>query len=111
MPREWTVRVEDMLTAIAKIDRFTAGLAESDFLTDELRQDATIRCLEVIGEAARHVPDAVKAKAPGIPWPLMTAIRNILAHEYFGADLKIVWKTATEDLPPLRPALEKLFGR
>jgi uncharacterized protein with HEPN domain len=59
----------------------------------------------VIGEASSHLPDEVLQRYKDIPWRLMKGIRNILAHEYFGVDLEIIWKTVKEDLPAIKKLL------
>jgi uncharacterized protein with HEPN domain len=77
------------------------------WLIDEKTIDAVIRNIEVIGEASSHLPDEVLKQYDDISWPLMKGIRNILAHEYFGVDLEIIWKTVTEDLPFLKNRLSE----
>jgi uncharacterized protein with HEPN domain len=81
------------------------------FSADEKTADAVVRNLEVVGEAARHVPDEVTRQYPDIPWDKMRGIRNVLAHEYFGLDMTIVWQTLKDDLPPLVPLLQRVLGR
>lgn len=69
-----------------------------------------IRALEVIGEAARHIPKSVRARYTEVPWEEIVGMRNIVIHEYFGVDLKVIWKTVRQDLPPLRVALAKILA-
>jgi uncharacterized protein with HEPN domain len=69
---------------------------------------ATLRNLELLGEAARHVPDEVRALAPDIPWRRIVGVRNILIHGYLGIDNDIVWDIVRNEIAPLRKALEKL---
>lgn len=110
MPRrDWRLRVADIVAAIARIGRYTAGMQEAEFAHDEKTVEAVCFALVVIGEAAAHVPDDVQAGAPEIPWRKMTGMRNIAAHEYFGIDLATVWQTATVDVPALKPLLERLL--
>lgn len=108
-PRDWTHRVEDILESCEKIARYTAGMTEPEFLTNELVTDAVIRNLAIIGEAAAHVPDSVQEKYPEVPWNSMRGMRNILVHEYFGADLKRIWNTVQSDLRPVAQALRVLL--
>jgi uncharacterized protein with HEPN domain len=103
-----TLRVPDylehMLLAIERIDRHTADVNEATFLASELIQDAVIRNLEVIGEAANNIQrvDAVFAASHSeIPWQVMYAMRNRLSHGYDKVDLEMVWKTIQSDLPGL----------
>ena len=109
--REWSLRAEDILEAIAKIERYTAGMTFESFKADTKTADAVIRNLEVIGEAARNIPDEVCQRFPEIPWDKMRGIRNILAHEYFGVSLPIIWQTIKADLPPLVPLLRDILAR
>lgn len=72
---------------------------------DEKTVDAVIRNIEVIGEASSHLSAEVKKRYAAVPWSMVKGIRNILAHEYFGVDLEIIWKTIQEDLPTLKTSL------
>ena len=103
-----TLRVPDyldhILVAIERIGRHTADINEDAFLTNEMIQDAVIRNLEVIGEAANLIRkvDAVFAEShPEIPWQVMYAMRNRLAHGYDTIDFNVVWQTVGHDLPAL----------
>jgi uncharacterized protein with HEPN domain len=110
-PRDWRLRVSDILAAVERIGRYTAGLREADFARDERTVEAVCFALVVIGEAVTHVPEGVQAEAPQIPWRKMKGMRNIAAHEYFGLDRSTVWQTATVDVPALKPLLQALLGR
>ena len=66
--------------------------------------------LELIGEAARHVPEDVRARFPEVPWTDMADMRNVFIHEYFGVDLPILWKTVSVDLPAILPTLGRVIG-
>jgi uncharacterized protein with HEPN domain len=88
--REWRLRVADILAAVERISRYTAGLDRAAFERDERTVEAVCFALIVIGEAASHVPDDVQAAAPQVPWRKMKAMRNIAAHEYFGIDVATV---------------------
>lgn len=103
--RSWQFRVDDIIEAINKIERYTHGIDFAIWLKDEKSIDAVIRNLEVIGEAASHLPTEIQEQYKDVPWGMMKGIRNILAHEYFGVDLEIVWKTVKEDLPNLKKRL------
>ena len=110
MPRRsWRLRIEDILEAIRTIRGYVAGLDEASFRRDRRTADAILRNLEIIGEAARHVPADVREHHPEIPWADMADMRNVLVHEYFGVDLGLVWRTAIEDLPAIEPALTALL--
>jgi uncharacterized protein with HEPN domain len=105
--RDWKLRLEDVLEAIPRIDRYTAGMDYDSFRADDKTIDAVVRNLEVIGEAARHIPEEVQKQYPDIPWARMRDVRNVLIHEYFGVSVSIVWQTVRDDLPPLVPLLSK----
>ncbi len=108
-PRDWIRRLQDIGEALQRIADYTAGMTAEDFMTDHKTADAVIRNLEVIGEAARYLPSDVSARYPEIPWAEMRALRNILAHEYFGVSLPILWRTVTHDLPPIAPLLAAIL--
>jgi uncharacterized protein with HEPN domain len=76
-----------------------------------MRYSAVIREFEIIGEAVGKLPMELKAGYPGIPWQDIKDFRNLLAHEYFGVDLEIVWNTANKDLPPLMDAVQEIVKR
>ena len=98
-----------VLSALGRIERHTAGVDESAFLASELIQDAVIRNLEVIGEAANNLlrVDPVFAQAyPLIPWQVMYAMRDRLSHGYDKVDVEMVWKTVRRDLPALRQQIQ-----
>lgn len=109
-PRDWRLRIEDILDAADRIARYVQGKDLAAFESDELVLDAVSRCFGIIGEAAKNIPDDVVAAHPEIPWAEMRAMRNIVVHEYFGVTNETLWKTAREDLPPLLGNLRKLLA-
>lgn len=104
--RDWHLRIEDILESIDKIERYTKDMDYAAWLEDEKTVDAVVRNIEIIGEASSHLPDDVLERYADIPWHLMKGIRNFLAHEYFGVDVEVIWKTVKEDLPLLRERLQ-----
>ena len=98
-------RIDDIIEAINKIERYTSGIDFASWQNDEKTVDAVIRNLEVIGEASSHLPIEIQEQYEDVPWGKMKGIRNILTHEYFGIDLEIVWKTVKDDLPILKKRL------
>lgn len=106
--------LDHMIEAIDRVAGYTNGLDHGAFLASSLVQDAVIRNIEIIGEAARNFERAAPELAeahPHIPWRSITGMRNQLTHGYFGVDLESVWATARNDLPPLRGALQALVER
>ena len=95
--------------AIARIGKYTAQ-GRNAFFDDSMVQDAVIRNLEVIGEAVRSLPPELKRRHPKIPWRSITALRNVLIHEYFGVDLEIVWRVVQRRIPTLKRHVEAMLA-
>jgi uncharacterized protein with HEPN domain len=91
MQRHPKVYLKDILKAIKKIENYVENLNFRKFSTNELVQDATVRNLEIIGEAVKKIPKEIKNKYPEIAWKKIAGLRDILIHEYFGVDLDILW--------------------
>lgn len=108
--RDWRVLVEDMLAHADRAQLHIVGLVYEIFEGDLFLQDGVLRCLEVLGEAARHVPDEVRNRAPEIPWSQIVATRHILAHHYNKVDLELVWRVVHERLPNLIVSLKALLA-
>ena len=108
MSREWRLYVSDMKACCQRVAEYTAGLSREDFESRRLVYDATLRNLELLGEAARNVPDEARALAPDIPWRRIVGVRNILIHGYLGIDNDIIWDIVSNELASLLPSLEKL---
>ena len=109
MPRRnWEIRIQDIRHAADKIVSHVKSSSFEAFKADEWMQDAVMRNLAIIGEAAREIPPEIAVKHPEVPWDDMRDMRNIVVHEYFGVDLSIVWETISNDLPAVLKQLEKL---
>jgi uncharacterized protein with HEPN domain len=91
----------DILMAARKAREFTKGLDRFGFEGNEMVQQATLRCLEIVGEAAGHVSEEFRSLHPEIPWHEMIAFRHRLAHDYFNIDIEMVWDIVVSDLPDL----------
>lgn len=111
-----TLRIPDypnhILEAICRIEKYTADVTETGFLTNSLVQDAVSRNFEIIGEASRNIeryhPVFAKANS-NVPWSDLYTMRNRISHGYFSVDLEIVWKTIERDLPPLAKEIALLL--
>lgn len=101
----------DIVEAAEAIARFLQGVEPEQFVRDELRQSAVLQKLIVIGEAAARLPKDFTQAHPEIPWGDIAGFRNIAVHEYFAVDWRIVWVTATQDVPMLRQTIACLLER
>ena len=110
-PREWRFYLDDMIEFAEKAIAYTDGLDQAAFVASGLNYDATLRNLELIGEAATHVPDAVRTSHPQIPWRLVIATRNRLIHGYLGIDNDTLWSIVRDDIPALLPLLISLKAK
>lgn len=102
--------LEDILDAITKSQRFVHGMGKEQFLQDDKTAFAVIRALEIIGEAAKKIPEGTRCKYPDLPWREMAGMRDKLIHDYIGVNLEVVWKTVFEDLPALEQNLRKAIS-
>ena len=101
MPRDIRLFLEDMLQAAKQIEAYIAGLDQAAFEANRQAADAVLFNLYIIGEAVRNIPQEVREQHPKIAWKEINAMRNIIAHIYFGIDLDQVWDTVKNDLSPL----------
>lgn len=90
MSRNWLFYIEDIVESARKIRRYTEGITFEQFRTQDLIIDAVVRNLEIVGEAAKHLPEEVKALTPDVDWSKAAGLRDVIAHGYLGLDLHIV---------------------
>ena len=109
--REWRFYLDDMIAFTEKALAYTTELDQRSFTASGITYDATLRNLELIGEAATHIPDNIRAKNPEIPWRMIIATRNRLIHGYLGIDDDTLWSIIQDDLPTLLPRLAELRAR
>ena len=99
---------QDILESGSAIQSYVHGMTCDMFVQDRMRYSAVIREFEIIGEAVGKLSEKLKGAYPEIPWQDVKDFRNLLAHEYFGVDLEIVWNTVRDDLPMLMDAVRKI---
>jgi len=109
MSREPRLYLDDILEAVKHILEYTAEMDFETFQEDRRTQDAVIRNLEIIGEAAGRLPASLQASASEIEWRKIVGLRNILAHEYFGVSLPVIWDVIQNKLGPLETSCRRLL--
>jgi uncharacterized protein with HEPN domain len=107
--RDPIIYLKDILEAIEAIERFTEGIDFEVFSRDDMRSSAVIRKFEIIGEAAKHIPDPIKQKYPDVPCKGMAGFRDRLIHFYFGIKYDLVWETIQVELPKLKLRLKQIL--
>jgi uncharacterized protein with HEPN domain len=107
--REYTDYLRDILDAAEKVMRFVAGVTPEAFEANEEKVYAVTRGLEIIGEAAKNIPRQVQARYPEVPWRAIAGMRDKIAHDYFGLNLRRLWETVRQDIPPLQAAVARML--
>ena len=110
MSREYRFYLEDMRTSCEKVIQFIRGMSQAQFLADQKTYDAVMRNLEIIGEAAKHVPSEVRDRHPEVDWRRVAAFRDVAIHEYFGIDVDVVWDIVQSKLPALHRQIQQLLS-
>ena len=109
--RELRLYLQDILAAMESICTFTAGMDFESFRSDDKTASAVIRKFEVIGEAAKQLPENFRQRHPGVPWKEMAGMRDRLIHSYFGVDHRLVWQTIVDRLPLLTRQIRQILER
>ena len=107
--RDYILFLEDILNAIGKIERYTKGLTFEGLSKNDMAADAILRNFEIIGEAAKNVPERVRRKYPFVEWKEAIGFRNVLIHDYFGIDLESVWDTVKKNIPSLKSNIMRVL--
>lgn len=110
MPKDDRIRIQHMLDAAREALKSTQDRTRADLEQSPVWTLGLVKCVEIIGEAASHVTQDTRIRHPEVPWIQIVAMRHRLVHAYFDLDLDQVWKTVTEDLPPLVAELERVLA-
>lgn len=102
MQRDYRAFLDDIIEAISKIEKYTEGLTFDEFKSNEMVADATIRNLEIMGEAVKNIPEEIKTKYKDIEWKKIAGLRDIVIHRYFGIVLEMIWDIIKNKLPVLK---------
>ena len=108
MSRSWLLFLDDMREAARKIDRYVSGRGQDAFRADEMAFDATLRNLEILGEAVKGIPEEIRARYPDINWRGVAGFRNVLAHAYFAVDEETLWDIIANKVPQLLVQLDRI---
>lgn len=109
MKREYKFFIQDILDAIKEIEEFIGEMDFNEFCRDHKTRGAVLWRIETIGEATKNIPKTIRTKYKELPWKDMTAIRDKIAHFYFGIDYKIVWEVVKKRLPEIKPKIIQIL--
>ncbi len=109
MKKDVIVFMRHIMEAVERIEDYTKHMSKEDFISAVQVQDAVIRRIEIIGEAAKNVPHDFRKKHSSLPWSEMVRTRDKLSHGYFGVDLELTWDIVKNDLPALKGKIKKIL--
>lgn len=98
-----------IFTAMDAAQAFAAGMDFEGFVADDKTASAVVQKLEIVGEATKNVPEAIRQKYPQVPWREMASRGNLLIHEYYNVNCAVVWEVVTKLIPPLQPIIKQIL--
>jgi len=101
--------IQHIRESIEKVEEYTKKVSKAEFFRSSQIQDAVIRKLEIIGEAAKNIPPDFRKKYPDIPWRKIAGMRDVFIHQYFGVDSNLIWRIIEKDLPELKIKILKIW--
>ncbi|HQH44329.1 MAG TPA: DUF86 domain-containing protein [Syntrophorhabdaceae bacterium] len=110
MKRKGSVYIRDIIESIEKIEDFIVNMGIDEMIQDDKTASAVVRKLEIIGEAAKQIPQEIRQRFQNIPWSSMAKTRDKIIHFYHGIDCEIRWQIIKEDLPPLKPLFLEIYN-
>lgn len=109
MSRNYDLYLQDVVTAADRVASYIEGVTRDEFETDQMRLDAVIRNLQIIGEAIKKIPDSIQKRYPNIPWQEIAGLRNRVTHVYFDVDINIIWDVVHSELPVLKTQIQEII--
>jgi len=109
MKRDISLYLKDVFEHMKHAEAFIENLTQEEFIKDKKTSYAVVRCIEIIGEAVKNIPDDVRGEYPDIPWKKMAGMRDKISHFYFGIDMKKVWLAVKRDIPEIKPSIKKIL--
>ena len=109
MSRNYDLYLQDIVVAADRIVSYVEDVSRDEFESDQMRLDAVIRNLQVIGEAVKKIPDSIQKGYPNIPWQEIAGLRNRITHVYFDVDINIIWNVVQFELPMLKTQIQQIL--
>ena len=110
MTRSIAILLEDMAESASQLEKYTTDMTFENFSNDRLVQDAVMRRIEILGEAAKGIPDGFRASHTDVPWRDIAGARDILIHQYFHVDLELAWDMVKNDVPKLLSQINQILS-
>jgi uncharacterized protein with HEPN domain len=110
MSRDFRLYLDDIQVSAEKVLRYTRGLGFAQFVSDDKTFDAVVRNLEIIGEAAKNIPQDIRDRYPDVEWRRIAGLRDVVIHEYFGIDDRILWDVVCNHVPRLLDQVRRILA-